>query len=771
MNNFAKKGISLLLSAALLLSVSAASAAGKFRVDTDRNYLKYINGFQDGSVRPDAILTRAQGAKMLYNVLDLDTQRQGKNFTDVKTSHWAYPAISLLGAENLLNGYSGGVFKPDAGLTRGEFASIMVRAMEINSIGKRNVRFKDVSGHWAEANITALADAGFIGGYSDGTFKPNSFLTRAEAVKIINKAVNMQVKTNAEDTMVFSDLNANHWAYYEILSAASSTALEIAPNRKGVKFSNIAYSSLSNRDFNAEKDKLISDFGSANTARRAEIFSDLTKLQLDISNAIIMATLNASRDISDSNIKADYAKIPEAQNLLTEIYKSQYEALANASDRDAICSKIGMRFQDLAPPSEPMEQKLLELMNRESSYASEFGVFYDTPSLSYDGKTYSVYQAMYSGNSDLQNLALDYYVKNEQKLNGIFDKLVEVRTEIAEYYNCENYYDAAYGYYEENIAAFRSDVKKYLVPIYKKIRQAQYATLNAAKKNEYEFPNVSFMSNKENLIDKTQNVLRDLSPQTRQAIDYMIKYEMIDWEVRNNKASGAFTTYIMNPESPFLFMSATGGYDDVHTFSHEFGHSFQNFRWYGNAPNKNIPLDVAETASTAMELLMAKRFDEFFGEYGEDAEQYLIYYFLAQIIDSCMIDEFQTEIYKNPNMTPTQRNNLYRQLDEEYWGEYNKNSAHPAYLKGLVWSNASHIYEVPFYMIEYALSSAVSLQIWEISKTDFDKAFETYMSIIESRYARFGLAALTLGADLESPFAEETMSGIAKMIDNLFKKG
>lgn len=754
----------------MLMSLGANAAGVGFRQDSDRNYFRYINGFEDGTVRPDSVLTRAQGAKMLYYVLDLQLKGQsGKSFSDVPQSFWGYSAISTLSDAGIINGYAGNVFKPNRGLTRAEFATIVARAMKINVAGKKTKAFKDISGHWAEGSIAALSEKEFIGGYGDGTFRPNSYLTRAEAVKMINKAVGMDVKIQVEKQK-FSDLKASHWAYFEIMAAASSTALEIAPNRKGVKFSDISYPSLAKTDLIAQKDALISEFNSADTKRKAEIFSELTKLQLGINTAVTMASINVKRDVTSAEYKAEYAKIPQAQKALTEIYIAQYNALKSAPDRDAVCEKIGIKFENLLPPSAPMEQKILDLFNRETEYVSEFSDLYNSPSISFEGSKYSLYQAMYSEKAELRQLGLDYYVEKESVFNSIFDKLVKVRTEIAKYYNCANYYDAAYGYYEDNIRAFRDDVKKYLVPLYNDIRHAQYAMIYPdIEENEYEFPDMSFLGDNTDYIEKIKEVMRDLSPQTRQTIDYIVKYDMIDSDNRENKSPGAFTVYFNQYETPFMYIRGEGGYEDLSTFSHEFGHVFQNFRWYGKNPTDNIPLDVAETASTAMELLLAKRYDEFFGGNAKNAEKYVIYNFLAQIIDSCMLDEFQTEVYKNPNMSPEARNKLYRKIDEEYFGKYSS-SAHQAYLKGLVWSNATHVYEVPFYMIEYALSSAVSLQIWEISKTNFDLAFEKYMNILESKYVRFGLAALTLGAELKNPFSEGTMESVAGIIEELFKR-
>ena len=249
MKRILKKIAAVAVIASMLLSIGANAADVGFRQDSDRNYFKYINGFEDGTVRPDGVLTRAQGAKMLYYVLDLDLKEQsGKDFSDVAQSFWGYSAISALSNAGIINGYAGNVFKPDKGLTRAEFATIVARAMKIDVAGKKANAFKDVGGQWAEGSIAALSEKKFIGGYGDSTFRPNTYLTRAEAVKMINKAVGMDVKIQVEKQK-FSDLKASHWAYFEIMAAASSSALEVAPNRNGVNFRDISYPSLVKTDF------------------------------------------------------------------------------------------------------------------------------------------------------------------------------------------------------------------------------------------------------------------------------------------------------------------------------------------------------------------------------------------------------------------------------------------------------------------------------------------------------------------------------------------
>jgi hypothetical protein len=185
--------------------------------------IAYINGYDDGTVRPNGGLTRAEVSVMLYRLLD----EAGKDnpatasFADVADGKWYSQAVSYLAGKDILTGYSDGSFKPDAQITRAEFAAIISRFDESASADAA-VRFSDVpASHWAFALIDNAAENGWLGGYPDGTFKPQNMITRAEAVTAINKMLNRELSEAdiPSDVPVYTDLNASHWAYAALIEA------------------------------------------------------------------------------------------------------------------------------------------------------------------------------------------------------------------------------------------------------------------------------------------------------------------------------------------------------------------------------------------------------------------------------------------------------------------------------------------------------------------------------------------------------------------------
>ncbi len=184
----------------------------------------YINGYENGSFKPEGNMTRAEAAAMLARLQGLDLSNTARpNFIDVR-SGWYNAVINAVVNAGYMKGYPDGTFRPDGKITRAEFAQ-MIKAIDKANSGM--APFADVKGHWAQNAIDQAYANGRINGYPDGTFRPNNHITRAEAVKVFNKLYDRSVGlTGLGDVLTniapFSDVNASHWAYYEIVEASNT---------------------------------------------------------------------------------------------------------------------------------------------------------------------------------------------------------------------------------------------------------------------------------------------------------------------------------------------------------------------------------------------------------------------------------------------------------------------------------------------------------------------------------------------------------------------
>lgn len=180
----------------------------------------YVTGYEDNTFRPDNHITRAESTTLIARVNSFDVQENNKLvFSDI-SAHWAKGYISAAADKGIVNGYGDDTFRPDNHITRAEFAKIIAKLTE-KDIPKKSAGFSDAKGHWAEPYIAALAEKDIINGYSDGTYRPDAPITRAETVAIINRVV----PRNGNSTTVkqFADVDSSYWAYEEIMKAVNDS--------------------------------------------------------------------------------------------------------------------------------------------------------------------------------------------------------------------------------------------------------------------------------------------------------------------------------------------------------------------------------------------------------------------------------------------------------------------------------------------------------------------------------------------------------------------
>lgn len=185
----------------------------------DGEHKAYMQGYPDGTFKPGKNITRAEAAVIFANLLgtDIYSPVTGISFSDLKENHWAAWAIKNVSNAGLFNGYKDGTFMPDKNITRGEFTTVVFKYLGIQLSNITENKFKDTENHWAGKYIEEMSRLKYINGYSDGTFRPNANITRAECVALINRALNRGPLHKAGQ--IFPDVEENHWANMDIAEA------------------------------------------------------------------------------------------------------------------------------------------------------------------------------------------------------------------------------------------------------------------------------------------------------------------------------------------------------------------------------------------------------------------------------------------------------------------------------------------------------------------------------------------------------------------------
>ena len=194
------------------------------------DHFAYIVGYPNGNVEPNGNITRAEVATIFFRLLTEEVRTanstQSNSLSDVTRGKWFNHAVSTLSSMGIVKGHNDGTFAPNAPITRAEFAAIAARFDDKNT--DTSSKFTDIASHWAKNEIGIAANKGWINGYPDGTFRPNQYITRAEAMTLVNRVLNRLPENSSDllDSMIKwpDNSDASAWYYLAVQEATNSHA-------------------------------------------------------------------------------------------------------------------------------------------------------------------------------------------------------------------------------------------------------------------------------------------------------------------------------------------------------------------------------------------------------------------------------------------------------------------------------------------------------------------------------------------------------------------
>lgn len=224
----------LVISALIIISVFPNKIYAKNNTVDKLIHKAYISGYPDGTIRPENYVTREEAASVFYRLMDEINECDKKKFEDVSENRWSYEAIGTLGALGIING-EGGFFRPEDRITRAEMAVLVSR---FAALDKGWYNFSDVKGHWAEEAISSAVSYGWMAGYTDGKFRPDGHITRAEMTFFINNALGRGTENTDDmhsEMKVYKDnTDTSKWYYFAMQEASNSHEYIISENAKEV---------------------------------------------------------------------------------------------------------------------------------------------------------------------------------------------------------------------------------------------------------------------------------------------------------------------------------------------------------------------------------------------------------------------------------------------------------------------------------------------------------------------------------------------------------
>ena len=367
----------------------------------------------------------------------------------------------------------------------------------------------------------------------------------------------------------------------------------------------------------------------------------------------------------------------------------------------------------------------------------------------------------------------------------MYSELIQKRHQLALNAGFNNFRDykfqslGRFDYSTEQCFEFHESIEKCIVPIVRIIQQNKLANLgksafkpwDTAVDPEGKAPLKPFTTGEE-LLAGTQRIFSNMDPYFRFCLDKLQEMNHLDLESKPGKAPGGYNYPLYESGAPFIFMNAVGTHRDVITMIHEGGHAVHSF--ISNdlelSAFKNLPSEVAELASMSMELLSMKYWNEFYSNPVDQkrAQKEHLEDILGILPWIAQIDAFQHWVYENPTHSIEDRREAWIKLSLRFgtgltdWSGYEE-------VVETSWQRQMHLFEVPFYYIEYGIAQLGALGIWKNSQSDFNGAVENYKKALQLGYAK-SIPEIYKTAGITFDFSLKNMKELADFVQMELQK-
>ncbi len=434
----------------------------------------------------------------------------------------------------------------------------------------------------------------------------------------------------------------------------------------------------------------------------------------------------------------------------------------------------------------------IPLQSQVAVLAQQFGVINGKMSIEVDGQEYTMQQAAKFLESPKRELREEVYRKigdrrlqDKEQLNELFTKLIGLRDNIARNAGFANYRDykfidlGRFDYNKEDTFQFHTAVKDAVLPLVDFIydRKRQKLGLDSLRPWDIEAepegvkPLTPFATADE-LVNKTIECFNRMDPFFGECLTKMKAMGRFDLDSRKGKAPGGYNCPLPETGAPFIFMNAAGQMSDVTTMVHEGGHAIHSFLAHELPLTafKEYPMEIAEVASMTMELFSMDYWDVFFDneEDLQRAKQHQLERVITIFPWIATIDKFQHWIYENPAHTIEERAEHWRSILNEYTSIAIDVSGLEEYRK-YSWQRQLHLYEVPFYYIEYGIAQLGAIGLWMQFKKDKQSAISNYINALQLGGTKT-LPELYEAAGLKFSFSPDYISELMLFVQGEMEK-
>ena len=482
---------------------------------------------------------------------------------------------------------------------------------------------------------------------------------------------------------------------------------------------------------------------------------DLSELEAFISEDACWRQIKMTCDTTDASLEAAFTffcmeiqpKIqPYADSLNKKLIQCSFTAELDEKEYYTYLRSVKKSIELFRAENIPLQAELSVLQQ-------QYGTIAGKMTITVDDKEYTLQQAAQFLESEDRSKRESVYMKiqerrlqDQQAMHDLFTSLIEKRHQVALNAGFQNYRDykfvelGRFDYSKEDCYQFNEAVKLHVLPIIDKIyaRKKQKLGLDTLKPWDTEAepagtsPLRPFTDGKD-LYEKTVTCFEQLNPFFADCLKKMNDLKHFDLESRKGKAPGGYNCPLAESGAPFIFMNAAGQMSDVTTMVHEGGHAVHSFLAHPLALSafKEYPMEIAEVASMAMELFTMNHWQSFFDNAADlqRAKEHQLERTITIFPWIAIIDKFQHWIYEHPAHTIQERTDAWVSIAKEF-------STHSIDYSGLDdfraigWQRQLHLFEVPFYYIEYGIAQLGAIGMWMQYQKNPTQALENYMNAL-----------------------------------------
>ncbi|WP_077609214.1 M3 family oligoendopeptidase [Clostridium sp. Marseille-P2415] len=556
-----------------------------------------------------------------------------------------------------------------------------------------------------------------------------------------------------------------------------------------MKFKEMPYQRVDLEEKKVQFEELMKEFAYAKSGEaQFEVHKKYYKFKDEIDTMITIAKIRHDIDTTDDFYEEEQNYYDETEPELIDMNVIYARQMYESPYRTYLEEKIGaVAFKNIQLNIRSFDKKLIPLKQEENVLTTAYDKLIASAEIDWEGETLNLSllrKYLTHKDKEVRQKAYTKYCAffeaNGEELDSIYDKLVKNRTKQAQELGHDNFVELGYDrvkrncYGKDMVENFRKQVKEYFVPFAEKLHERRKNRLGLEKLScidegvFFADGNPEPIGTPEEIMACARNMYGELSKETKEFFDFMSENELFDVLGRKKKRAGGYMTYLPDYNSPFIFANFNGTSKDINVITHECGHAFQGYL-SGKDPIKehaDITMETAEIHSMSMEFFTEPWMNKFFGNRTDDYLSMHLEDAAIFIPYGCMVDEFQHIVYENPHMTPAERHNAWKQLEKEYRPHLDY-TGFPYFEKGGFWQKQPHIYDDPFYYIDYCIAQICAFQYKIRMDENYREAWDSYLKLCTLSASDF-FTNMLKEAGLASPFEDGCVKRIVEKLETLY---